>query len=231
MSLASRLYSLQVTDTQLRDSQRNLKEISRRLSRNEELAAAEADLAKRSEALEAGQKAQRQLEYDVEDLTTKIRDVNDRLYGGTVHNTKELMGLEQDLQSLKRRREKQEELLIEAMDNAESLEAAAQESKSLVDRLRVEWEAETARLATAKDAAQTDIDRLQQQRSATRDEMGAETAALYDDLVRSKAVAVVKVEGGRCKGCNLTVPTGQWQRARSGEVVQCPSCNRIIYVE
>ena len=42
---------------------------------------------------------------------------------------------------------------------------------------------------------------------------------------------VVKVEQGRCKGCNLTVPAGLWQRARAGEMVECGSCGRLIYVE
>jgi predicted nucleic acid-binding Zn-ribbon protein len=231
MSLVSRLYSLQTIDTQLRDTQRRLKDITQRLNHNEELAAAEADLVLRNEALEAARKSQRSLEYEVEDLTAKIKDVNGRLYGGTVRNPKELMGLEQDLQSLKRRRGKQEELLIEAMDSTECLDAAAQESGSVLERLRTEWEVEAARLTAERDAAQADVARLQQQRSVARDEVGPETAGLYDDLVRAKAVAVVKVEGGRCKGCNLTVPTGQWQRARSGDVVQCPSCSRIIYVE
>ena len=231
MSLASRLYSLQVTDTQLRDAQRTLKDINRRLEHNEELAAAEADLTEKNEKLEAAQKTQRTLEYEVDDLSAKIKDVSNRLYGGGVKNPKELMGLEQDLQSLKRRRSKQEELLIDAMDTTERLEASAQAAHEEAERLRAAWEKEAAELAAARDTAQDDIARLQQFRSATRHEVEPETMSLYDDRVKSKAIAVVKVEGGRCKGCNITVPTGQWQRARSGDVVQCPSCARIIYVD
>ena len=231
MSLASRLYSLQVTDTQLRDAQRTLEDINRRLEHNEELAAAEADLTKKNEKLEAAQKTQRTLEYEVDDLSAKIKDVSNRLYGGGVKNPKELMGLEQDLQSLKRRRSKQEELLIDAMDTTERLEASAQAAHEEAERLRAAWEKEAAELAAARDTAQDVIARLQQLRSATRHEVEPATMSLYDDLVKSKAIAVVKVEGGRCKGCNITVPTGQWQRARSGDVVQCPSCARIIYVD
>ncbi|MFW6056047.1 MAG: zinc ribbon domain-containing protein [Chloroflexota bacterium] len=231
MSLASRLYSLQVTDTQLRDTQRTLKDITRRLEHNEELAAAEAALSRKEEELEAARKAQRTLEYEVDDLSAKIKDVSERLYGGGVKNTKELMGLEQDLQSLKRRRSKQEELLIDAMDTTERLEASAQSAREETEGLRAAWKKEAAELTGARDAARDEIARLQQLRSASRQEIDPATVSLYDDLVKSKAVAVVKVEGGRCKGCNLTVPTGQWQRARFGDVVQCPSCSRIIYVD
>ncbi len=231
MSLASRLYSLQVTDTQLRDTQRRLRDITRRLEHNEELATAEAALGRKEEELEAARKAQRTLEYEVEDLSAKIKDVSDRLYGGRVTNTKELMGLEQDLQSLKRRRSKQEELLIDAMDTAERLEASAQAARKETERLRAAWTEEAAKLTSERDTARDEIARLQELRSATRREIDPTTVSLYDDLVTSKAIAVVKAEGGRCKGCNLTVPTGQWQRARSGDVVQCPSCSRIIYVD
>lgn len=231
MSLASRLYSLQQIDIQLRDTQRQLKDISQRLDHNDELASAEADLARQSDTLEAALKAQRQLEYEVDDLTAKINEVNSRLYGGTVRNPKELMGLEQDLQSLKRRRQKQEELLLEAMDRTETLEGEAQKARAEVERLRTQWEAESASLTDARDNARAETERLQQIRTATRAEVGPEAVGLYDSLVNSKTIAVVKVEGGRCKGCNLTVPTGQWQRARAGDIVQCPSCSRIIYVE
>jgi predicted nucleic acid-binding Zn-ribbon protein len=44
---------------------------------------------------------------------------------------------------------------------------------------------------------------------------------------------VVKVERGACLGCRLTVPTVILQRARSGmnpTPVQCPSCERMLYV-
>ena len=231
MSLTSRLYSLQVIDTQLRDTQRRLKDITRRIEHNEELESAEKELSKRSEALEMAAKTQRQLEYEVDDLSAKIKELNDRLYGGAVRNPKELMSLEQDLHSLKRRREKQEELLLEAMDRTETLEDQLQEAREEVERLRTQWEVTAATLASARDTAQAEIDRLQQARTRTREQIGTETLGLYDNLVKTKAIAVVKVEGGRCKGCNLTVPTAQWQRARSGEVVQCPSCGRLIYVE
>jgi predicted nucleic acid-binding Zn-ribbon protein len=58
--------------------------------------------------------------------------------------------------------------------------------------------------------------------------------AAYDRLRRRRrGVAVVRVERGTCLGCRLTVPTVVLQRARSGtnpNPVQCPSCERMLYV-
>ena len=43
--------------------------------------------------------------------------------------------------------------------------------------------------------------------------------------------AVVKVERGMCQGCRIGLPTRTVQLARtSADPVQCPSCNRILYV-
>jgi len=42
---------------------------------------------------------------------------------------------------------------------------------------------------------------------------------------------VVKVERGMCQGCRISLPMSVLQKARSGfDVVQCVSCERILYV-
>jgi predicted nucleic acid-binding Zn-ribbon protein len=39
------------------------------------------------------------------------------------------------------------------------------------------------------------------------------------------------VERGLCRGCGVTLPSGDVQRARAGqELVRCNSCGRILYV-
>ena len=64
-----------------------------------------------------------------------------------------------------------------------------------------------------------------------RTEIGPDSTSLYESILRAKGLAVVRVEQGRCKGCNITVPSGQWQAARGGETVLCGSCGRILFVE
>ncbi len=231
MSVASRLYQLQETDSHLREKLRFLKDAVARLEHNEELSLAAAELATQQDGLEQARKQQRQLDWEVDDLTAKILAVNGKLYGGSVQNPKELMNLEQDVQGLKRHLKVREEVLLDAMGVAESSEAGVGSLRKQVEELTAAWEHERESLRLQKDNAELEIERLTQSRNLLRSEIGPDATGLYDQLSRAKGAAVVKVELGRCTGCNLTIPTGQWQKARAGEMVGCGSCGRILYVE
>jgi len=231
MSLASRLYQLQTIELQLREQRRRLQETVARLDHNDELSSTEAELSTAEGRLTAAQKHQRQLEWEVEDLQAKIKGLNDKLYGGSVRNPKELISLEQDVQSVKKHLAGKEEALIEAMDSTETVQAEADALRHRVSTLRQEWEQQKGGLAAAKDSLESELTHLAATYAALRMEIGSEALQRYDQVGKAKGLAVVKVEQGRCKGCNLTVPAGLWQRARAGEMVECGSCGRIIYVE
>ena len=39
-----------------------------------------------------------------------------------------------------------------------------------------------------------------------------------------------RVEQGICRGCRISLPTTDLQQARSGKLVQCSSCGRILFL-
>ncbi len=231
MSLVSRLYELQATELELRNKRRLLQDTVVRLNHNPELSAAEEELAAIESRLDNARKHQRRLDWEVEDLNVRIRGLNDKLYGGSVRNPKELVSLEQDVQSVRRYLEGKEEKLLEAMDVVESVEAEAATMRHRVASLRDSWEQERPGLETLRGTVEAEVSRLTEACLTVRNDLGAEAAQQYDQIARARGVAVVKVEQGRCKGCNLTLPTGLWQRARAGETVECGSCGRLLYVE
>ncbi|MBN1855424.1 MAG: hypothetical protein JW846_00540 [Dehalococcoidia bacterium] len=231
MSLASRLYQLQETDSQLREKRRILKDTIHRLQTNEELSRAEAELASEDENLQQAQKQQRKLEWEVDDYTAKIADINGRLFGGKVTNPKELMALEQDVRGLKKHLSEKEEALLDAMGVSEDLDSHVSSLRANVETIKTAWNHQSQDLIALKSDTEADIARLTEMRATTRDAIESGVLLSYDQLSQSKGVAVIKVERGRCKGCNMQLPTGQWQRARAGEVIHCSSCGRILYVE
>ena len=231
MSLASRLYQLQTIELQLKEQRRRLQDTLVRLDHNDELSAAERQLAEvESRLIDAG-KYQRQLEWDVDDLSAKIRGLNDRLYGGTVRNPKELVSLEQDILSIRKHLVGKEDLLLAAMSDSESIQGEADVLRQRVTELTQAWGKERDVLQVLKVELETAVAQLSEARLSVRQELGPEVSQRYDQLVQAKGLAVAKVEQGRCKGCNLTVPPGLWQRARAGEMVECASCGRLIYVD
>ncbi len=231
MSLASRLYQLQVIELQLKDQRRRLQETLARLDHNDELAAAQGQLAEVELRLVDAGKYQRQLEWDVDDLSAKIRALNERLYGGSVRNPKELVSLEQDILSIRKHLVGKEDLLLEAMSDSEAVQAEAEALRRRVAEMKESWDKERDVLQAVKGELEAAVSQASEARRVLRQELGPEVSQRYDQLVQTKGLAMVKVEQGRCKGCNLTVPAGLLQRARAGEMVECASCGRLIYLD
>ena len=51
-------------------------------------------------------------------------------------------------------------------------------------------------------------------------------------FIRHRGQGVVNVTGGVCSGCFMTIPPQLYNQVLAqGNVHQCPSCSRIIYVE
>jgi len=231
MSVASRLHQLQAIDLEVKEKRRLLLDIINRLERSEALSAAETEFKARESSLNIARSSQRQLEYDVDSLTAKVRDLNGRLYGGSVHNPKELISLQQEMDGVKQHLSRKEEELLEAMGVAEAAEVDAAALRGRMAQLRQEWDQEKVGLSADRTTMESALAKLLEARQAARLELGNEVTGVYDHLVQTKGVAVVQVEQGRCKGCNLTVPTGVWQKARAGELAQCGSCGRILHVD
>ena len=231
MSVASRLFQLQGIDLEIAEKRRLLKDTISRLEHSQALAAAEAEMEALESRLKTARGTQRQLEYEVDDLSARIGDLNKRLYSGSVHNPKELLSLQQEIDGLKKHLSEKEETLLEAMGQLEIEEASETALRQRMEQVRREWDTEKESLGADRASLESSLARLLDARQAVRIELGDEVSNVYDGLVATKRVAVVQVEQGRCKGCNLTVPTGLWQRARSGEMVHCGSCGRILHVD
>src|SRR5687768_18403957 len=75
-------------------------------------------------------------EAEVEKQSIKIEQTESSLYGGRVHNPKELQDLQKDVASLKRHLSTLEERELEAMLVAETTEKDLQNAKSILERLQ-----------------------------------------------------------------------------------------------
>ena len=52
----------------------------------------------------------------------------------------------------------------------------------------------------------------------------------YKTIRKKHAVPLAKLEGERCGGCNMSLPTTVVRSVVSGtEIVECENCGRILY--
>ena len=61
-------------------------------------------------------------------------------------------------------------------------------------------------------------------------EVGSQALEVYEWTKTRKGQAVARVEQGTCQGCRISLPMNELQQARTGKLVQCSSCGRILYL-
>jgi predicted nucleic acid-binding Zn-ribbon protein len=231
MSLAGQLYKLQQLDLELQKKQQELTEVQNQLSDNKALIAAESRLASQTEQLEDGRKKQKNSEWELEDVQEKIRQIDSKLYSGKTRDPKELVNLEKEVKGLKSQTVAKEDALLRLMTLVEEAEAGVRTTAGELERLKKEWEQRQESLTPRKGEIEIALAGLKAGRNRAVEQIDSEAFNIYERIRLATGQAVVKVEGGRCLGCHITVPTSQWQKARAGDLIQCNNCSRILYLE
>ncbi len=232
MSRTSALYRLQKIDTELDQRRAQLAEVSAQLASDPAVQQAQADLTAAQAELAVARRAAKALDDENQSLSAKIKENENRLYGGKVRNPRELQDLQADIASLKKHRDAlddQQLAAIDVMEAAERKEAEAQKTLESVETARAE---ERRDLLKDKGAVESLIAKLDGEREAALITINSEDRATYDTLRKQKRTAVVGLADGSCSICGVAPSSSRVQAARAGgELVRCGNCGRILYAE
>jgi len=231
MSLTGQLYKLQQLDLELQRKQQELSEVEHQLSDNKALVVAESKLASQKEQLEDARRKQKSSEWELEDLQEKLRRIDSKLYSGTTKDPKELVNREKEVKGLKSQIGPKEDALLGLMSQVEEIEARVKTTAEEIERLKREWEQRQETFGQRKSEVEALLARLRGDRNGLAQQIDSEALNTYERIRLTRGQAVVKVERGKCQGCHITVPTSQWQKAKAGDLIQCNSCSRILYLE
>jgi predicted nucleic acid-binding Zn-ribbon protein len=175
---------------------------------------------------------QQRLEDEVASLDAKITELDRRLYSGTITAIRELQALQAEVESLKHRRSSVEDQVLEAMVEAEPLDAEVAQ----LERERAELAGKRDALAAAVTEAEAVIDAELQSERERRDVAAAGLPAdlmrLYEQLrAKLDGVGVAALVNGTCQGCHLTLPAvevARIKRLSDEALVRCDQCGRIL---
>ena len=232
MSKGRQLYELQEVDLEIEAKKEALSNVQSRLGQSQALDEAHANLATQKNCVDELNASQRAGEWEVEDLRTKVAVVEEKLYGGTVKNPKELASLQEQAEHLKKRRREEEDRLLDIMTDVEEAQTNLATISQEVESLEKSWKEEQAELSREQDRLSTNLANLEQRRKDLGSRIDETSLRLYEELrTKKQGRAVAKVEQGMCQGCRIVLPVRELQRARaSQELVQCGNCERILYV-
>jgi hypothetical protein len=226
------LYTLQELDLALDAARAGLDDAASRIGEPEELVEAREAVGERQQELRAAEKQFKEREWETDELRGKIDSLEGSLYKGSAHDPKELGDLQREIDSLKRRRSDLEDLALEAMEGLDQTQQALEDAERELQELTETSGTEQGELRDRQRSLEEEITDLEVRRGEQVARIDSSLLGLYDQLLDSRQRrAVVKLEGGSCQGCRISLPMNLLQRARSGSgVVQCSSCERILYV-
>jgi predicted nucleic acid-binding Zn-ribbon protein len=230
MNLARQLYELQELDLEIESDERALEQVTGQLGESQAVVRARAQLESEQQRLEELKHQQHTAEWEIDDITNKIAAAEESLFSGRIKNPKELSGLQHEVETFKTRRDGLEEKALEVIDQVEQAEAGLDEIKNQLEGLTADWRRQQEQLAKEQARLEAAIVELKQKREQLSEKIEPEAVELYQFLRRGKGVAVARVEQGICRGCRISLPITDLQRARGSNLVQCSSCGRILFL-
>ena len=231
MSAALGLYRLQQVDSQIDHAQSRLKAIRQTLENDAELRAAIEQASLADNHLMEAERLFKQAEVEVEKQRLKLQQTEASLYGGLVHNPKELQDLQKEVGALKRHLETLEDRELEAMQVVENTEKNKQEAKATLERVSANRGNQFRELTNESEGLNKDLERFSSERSAVVNDLASQAIQTYEQLRKlRRGIAVTIVSDSSCAACGTTLTASQQQSARStSQLFYCPSCGRILY--
>ncbi len=230
MSLAKQLYQLQEVDLELESTEQALRQVASQLGESEVVVGARSKLAVEHQSLEELNRQQRSVEWDIDDLTSKLATMEGELYSGRVRNPKELANLQHEIDLLKARCRQLEDKALEVMDQVELTTINVATQNSELKALEAEWHHQQQQLSANLEQLKTVLSDLENRRQLVVADIDPQTVRVYQELKKQKGTAVARVEQGICRGCRISLPITELQRTRSGSLVRCSSCGRILFL-
>lgn len=231
MSTSLGLFRLQQVDSQIDRARLQLDKIRKTLENDVELKKALALVESSQVDLNSAKNNLKTAEADAEAQKIKIEQTEASLYGGSVHNPKELQDLQRDVASLKKHLGTLEERELEAMLKTEKAEAALNEARSGLESIQSRLGGEHKTLLDEQTKLLKALETLSQEREASVSPVEGELMNIYNDLRRQKrGVAVTEFAENSCSSCGATLTSSLQQNAKSPkQLTYCPSCGRILY--
>lgn len=231
MSRSSQLYDLQLTDSQLDRHRNRLNHIHAILADNQEVQAAETDMKAAQTALKVAEINLREAEQRVKEQRLKIKQTDAKLYGGKIHNPKQLQDLQEESEALKRFLEVVEDRQLACMldmDDHREVFTAAQAS---LDQARQNAATLHQEMTQELSIIQKETQHLENMRITMVQSIQPPDLALYEKLRKQRlGVAVSFVNERACSACGATLTAALYQTARSpSQLTHCDACGRILF--
>lgn len=229
MSRASVLLRLQQVDDHIASLRSEISTVDASIKGDPELdrlraAEAAAEAAQRTSAARA-----EAAEREAATLQTRTRELDRRLYGGSVRNPAELMEMQRELEALRGRLSSAEDDALERMEEVDATQEAVRKASSDVAAREAKRSDAMAPLHARFEKLSGELESAGAERAGLRAEAEPADLSLYERVASHRRPAVAGVVDDACGGCHIPLSNEERRAVRTGTgLTQCPNCDRIL---
>lgn len=226
-----KLVQLQRAETRLKELQAGLDDVPRQRAVQEEALVAERGRLDAARAeLEQSQRTRRQKEGELQALEARrdkykgqLREVKtNKEYSAMLH---EIEGVEREIRAV-------EDAILVELERAEGLEAAVRNEQADFRQAEERHKAELARLAGQQRQLEEQRAVAQAERDGVAAGLPGEMVERFQRVAKVRGTAVAEARDGLCLQCHVQLrPQLFMEVKRNEELIQCPSCSRVLFYE
>jgi uncharacterized protein len=180
--------------------------------------------------LDSQRREQERLETEVASLDAKVGAEERRLYDGSVANPKELASIQAEVSSLRNRKGRIEDEVLEQMERREEMEGRLPPLESELAEAREKLANLDSEVAEELGQTKQSLSELRSEREALVLEFDEELLELYEDLrAQKRGIGAAALENGVCSGCHQKLSPLELERIKHSEGIRrCEYCRRIL---
>lgn len=179
--------------------------------------------------IEELEKERRTLEDEMTDKISHVKERQSKMM--QVQTSREQTALLKEIEDAKRNVKDNEEKIVSIMEQVEKLSAEKGEEKTIL-------KTEKSQVDSRKKKVKKIVDDLNKGRKTKRTKRDKQASAINGSMIqkyeilrdRRNGLAIVNVVEGVCQGCFMNLPPQKYNMLlRGDQVLECPSCQRLIY--
>jgi uncharacterized protein len=189
----------------------------------------EQELAAVRARLDESQKARRELEKTLAAAQTRLSRYKEQLM--EVKTNKEYQAMQHEIAAAEREVRSTEDRILDHMEEAETFAKDVKKVEAMLSGERAAVQAETRQLDQQRGEMEGLIERAVGERTRIVADISAEALAIFDSVApKRNGLAVVEARAGHCTVCNVRLrPQRFLEIRRNDTLIQCDSCQRILY--
>ena len=224
------LISLQRTDREIQRLKAEIAELPKRVAVIEQrLLGTKAALEKAKAAVKADDAARKKYETAITDLRGKISKYRDQSL--EVKTNEQYKALMHEIQFAEQEIGTNEDKILELMVNAEAREkeVKAAEAELKEETAEIEKEKLVARERTAQH--EKELAEWTGKRDAASAAVDPDLLRHYERVSKFRGSGIAEVLDHKCMGCSVVLRPQTYNEIRSGKLIYCDSCQRILYFD